>query len=105
MPRTTLPLSWKARRAPHPSISLLRRQLREARSFGLDTLDAIIADRPEYTRDFRRDYLGWHIHYHLGTDERRGLARFLELLRKLHLHNRVQLTRYVLEAGLDDTRP
>lgn len=61
----------------------LRRQLREARSFGLATLETIIAERTEYTRDFRRDYLGWHIHYHLGSDERRGLGRFLEMMRRL----------------------
>ena len=60
----------------------LRRQLREAKSFGLDTLDSIINSRSEYDYDFRKDYLGWHIHYHLGTDEKRGLAKFIELLRK-----------------------
>src|SRR6266542_4145791 len=60
----------------------LRRQLREAKSFGLDTLDSIISSRAEYDYDFRKDYLGWHIHYHLGADEKRGLAKFIELLRK-----------------------
>lgn len=60
----------------------LRRQLREARDFGLDTLDTIINSRTDYTYDFRKDYLGWHIHYHLGTDEKRGLARFIDLLRQ-----------------------
>lgn len=60
----------------------LRRQLREARDFGLDTLDSIIQNRTEYDYEFRKDYLGWHIHYHLGTDEKRGLAKFIELLRK-----------------------
>ena len=60
----------------------LRRQLREARDFGLDTLDHIIQSRTEYDLDFRKDYLGWHIHFHLGADEKRGLARFIELLRK-----------------------
>lgn len=60
----------------------LRRYLREARDFGLDTLDHIIATRKEYDFDFRTDYLGWHIHYHLGADEKRGLAKFIELLRK-----------------------
>ena len=60
----------------------LRRHLREARDFGLDTLDAIIRTRTEYTYDFRKDYLGWHIHYHLGSDEKRGLAKFMELLRR-----------------------
>jgi len=60
----------------------LRRQLREARDFGLDTLDHIIRSRTEYDFDFRKDYLSWHIHYHLGADEKRGLAKFMELLRK-----------------------
>ncbi len=60
----------------------IRRQLREARDFGLDTLDTIIRARTEYDYDFRKDYLGWHIHYHLGSDEKRGLAKFMELLRK-----------------------
>lgn len=60
----------------------LRRQLREAKDFGMDTLDHIIANRTEYTLDFRRDYLGWHIHYYLGSDEKLGIAKFIELLRK-----------------------
>ncbi len=41
----------------------LRRRLREARNFGLDTLDHIIASRTDFDYDFRKDYLGWHIHY------------------------------------------
>lgn len=60
----------------------LRRQLREAKDFGTDTLDHIIHSRTEYTEDFRKDYFGWHLHYHLGTDEKRGIAKFMELLRK-----------------------
>ena len=60
----------------------LRRQLHEAKDFGLDTLDHIIRSRTEYTEDFRKDYFGWHIHYHLGSDEKRGIAKFMELLRK-----------------------
>jgi chorismate dehydratase len=60
----------------------LRRQLREAKDFGLKTLDEIIRNRTEYDYDFRRDYLGWHIHYHLCADEKRGIAKFMELLRK-----------------------
>ncbi len=60
----------------------LRRILREARDFGLDTLDYIIASSSEYDLNFRKDYLGWHIHYHLGSDEKRGLAHFITLLRK-----------------------
>lgn len=71
---------WALRRGVHTPE--LRRQLREARDFGLDTLDHIISNRTEYTLDFRKDYLGWHIHYHLASDEKRGIAKFVELLRK-----------------------
>jgi chorismate dehydratase len=74
---------WALRRGCDTSV--LRRQLREARDFGLDTLDYIIRTRTEYDFDFRNDYLSWHIHYHLGTDEKRGLARFIELLRQHQL--------------------
>jgi len=70
---------WALRRIPNEQ---LRRQLREAKTFGMDTLDYIIASRSEFTLDFRKDYLGWHIHYHLGSDEKRGMAKFVELLRK-----------------------
>ncbi len=71
---------WALRRGIENSA--LRRQLREARDFGLDTLDSIIRTRTEYDYNFRQDYLSWHIHYHLGADERRGVAKFMELLRR-----------------------
>src|SRR5881396_358060 len=71
---------WALRRGADNSA--LRRQLREARDFGLDTLDYIIRTRTDYDYDFRNDYLSWHIHYHLGAEEKLGLARFIELLRK-----------------------
>jgi chorismate dehydratase len=73
----------------------LRRKLHEAKSFGLDTLDHIIASRPEFDRDFRQDYLTWHIQYHLGADEKRGLAEFIELLRK-HVYGPVYEPRFVV---------
>lgn len=60
----------------------LRRRLREAKTFGLETLDSIIASRTEFTHSFRKDYLTWHLHYHLGSDEKAGVARFSELLIK-----------------------
>jgi chorismate dehydratase len=72
----------------------LRRQLRESRDFGLETLDSIIRNREEYDLAFRKDYLGWHIHYHLGTDEKRGIEYFLMLLEK-HGMGPVQSLRYV----------
>jgi chorismate dehydratase len=72
----------------------LRQLLREARDFGLDTLDYLIENRTEFDRSFRKDYLGWHIHYHLGSDEKRGIAKFVELLRK-HSGRPVFEPRYV----------
>jgi len=63
----------------------LRRELREAKRFGLDSLDTIVETREEFDEDFRRDYFEWHIHYHLGEDEKRGIARFSELLLKHNL--------------------
>lgn len=73
---------WALRRIPN---ELLRRRLREAKNFGMDTLDHIISSRTEFDLAFRKDYLSWHIHYHLGAEERRGIARFIELLRKHQL--------------------
>ncbi len=63
----------------------LRRELKEAKSFGMETLDYVIENREEYDVDFRRDYLGWQIHYHLASDEKRGIEKFCELLRKHNL--------------------
>jgi predicted solute-binding protein len=63
----------------------LRRELREAKQFGLQTLDAIIETRQEYDEDFRRDYFEWNIHYHLASDEKRGIGKFCDLLQKHNL--------------------
>jgi chorismate dehydratase len=72
----------------------IRRVLREAKAFGLETLDHIIRDRPEFDYAFRKDYLGWNIHFHLGADEKRGIARFAALLQK-HGLGPVHEVRYV----------
>ena len=71
---------WALRRGIENSE--LRQQLLDAKDFGVDTLDYLIETREEYDEDFRRDYLGWHVHYHLAEDEKRGIAKFAELLRK-----------------------
>jgi predicted solute-binding protein len=60
----------------------LRAELRSSKRFGMETLDQIIATRAEFDEDFRRDYLGWHVHYHLASDEKRGIVKFCELLCK-----------------------
>lgn len=72
----------------------LRQLLREARDFGMDTLNYLIHNRTEFDLDFRKDYLGWHIHYHLGSDEKRGIERFIELLNR-HQLGPVYPPRYV----------
>jgi chorismate dehydratase len=72
----------------------LCRELREAKKFGMDTLDYLIETRKEYDADFRRDYLEWHIQYHLGDDEKRAIAKFSELLKK-HKLGKVFEPRYI----------
>ncbi|MEK7686316.1 MAG: menaquinone biosynthesis protein [Verrucomicrobiota bacterium] len=84
---------WALRRGIDNEV--LRRRLREAKSFGMDTLDYIISSRTDYDYAFRKDYLGWHIHYHLGADEKRGVARFIEFLRK-HAPEPVYEPRFVV---------
>ena len=63
----------------------LRHELRAAKHFGMETLEHIIETREEFDADFRRDYFEWHIHFHLGEDEKRAIAKFCELLRKHNL--------------------
>jgi chorismate dehydratase len=74
---------WALRRGPDQAP--LCRQLCAARDRGLRELDRIIQDRPEYDLAFRRVYFERHIRYALDADEKRGLARFGELLRKHNL--------------------
>ncbi|HEV2330004.1 MAG TPA: menaquinone biosynthesis protein [Verrucomicrobiae bacterium] len=63
----------------------LRRELREAKQFGLETMDAIIETRQEYDEDFRRDYFEWNIQYHLANDEKRAISKFCDLIKKHNL--------------------
>lgn len=72
---------WAIRRGVK-NVGKLCAELRDAKDFGMDTLDFIISDRTDYDAEFRKDYLGWHIHFHMGSDEKRGLMRFVELLDK-----------------------
>ena len=74
---------WALRRGLDQSS--LRQKLRNAKANGLQQLDRIIQDRTEYDPAFRRDYFERHIRYHLNEDEKRGIARFCELLHKHHL--------------------
>jgi chorismate dehydratase len=71
---------WALRRGVENKV--LRSLLRETKHFGMETLEVIIRNHEAYDLDFRKDYLGWHVHFHLGSDEKRGIAKFCELLRK-----------------------
>ena len=63
----------------------LRRELRAAKNLGIKTLNTIIETRGEFDADFRREYFERHIHFQLGEDEKRAIAKFCELLRKHNL--------------------
>lgn len=60
----------------------LRYELRESKHFGMEQMEQIIQTREEFDEAFRRDYFEWHIHYRLADDEKRGIVKFIELLRK-----------------------
>ncbi len=72
--------TWALRRGHHDAA--LQEKLRTAKVTGLAQLEQTICDHPEYDPDFRRAYLGGHILYELGGEEKAGLARFIELLKK-----------------------
>ncbi len=58
------------------------RLLQAAKAAGFRHLEQIIRERPEHDEAFRRIYFERHIRYELQTEEKRGIARFCELLRK-----------------------
>lgn len=71
---------WALRRGHHDHD--LRAKLRAAKFDGLTQLEQTITDHPEYDPNFRRAYLGGHIRYELGDEEKAGLAVFIKLLKK-----------------------
>ena len=84
--------AWALRRgADTPT---LRQRLRAAKDRGLRELDALVRERTEYDYAFRKTYLGGNIRYDLGPAEKRGVARFVELLRQ-HQPRPVHEPRYV----------
>jgi chorismate dehydratase len=72
--------AWAMRRGAHTAE--LREKLKRAKDRGLAELEVIVRERGEYDPAFRREYLGGNIRYALGAEEKRGLAKFMELLRK-----------------------
>ena len=70
---------WALRRGQHDPA--LREKLRAAKTNGIAQLNETIAAHPDYDAEFRRAYLGGHIQYDLGDEEKAGLAKFVELLK------------------------
>ncbi len=60
----------------------LRYELKESKHSGMEQMEQIIQSREEFDEAFRRDYFEWHIQYRLADEEKRGIARFCELLTK-----------------------
>lgn len=60
----------------------LRKILGAAAEAGLAALPRLIAERPEFDPETRRIYLTERIRYRLGEREKRGMAKFAELLRR-----------------------
>lgn len=60
----------------------LRRRLLEAKKLGNESLEEIVRSRTEFTYAFRKEYLSRNVRYDLGAAEKRGVIRFIELLRK-----------------------
>jgi len=83
---------WALRRGHHNAA--LREKLRAAKAAGLARLEQTIADHPDYDVDFRRAYLGGHIRYDLGVNEKVGLAKFVKLL-KAHSEQAVHAPLFV----------
>jgi chorismate dehydratase len=63
----------------------VRRQLRQTQEDGQNQLETIIQKRTEYDLPFRREYFQRHIRSQLNGEEKRGVARFCELLRQHRL--------------------
>ena len=70
---------WALRKERHDDT--LRAKLRQAKADGLARLEQTVAEHPDYDPEFRRAYLGGHIRYELGDDEKAGLSRFVKLLK------------------------
>jgi chorismate dehydratase len=79
--RTGLPFVyavWALRRSSENA--QLRQILRASRDYGLANLDSVIREATDFDLEFRQNYLGRCVHYRLGSEEKKGLAKFAELL-------------------------
>jgi predicted solute-binding protein len=70
--------AWALRKGGHRAAD--RELLRAAKRRGLAELERLIAAWPAYSLEFRRRYLTENVRFDLGPAEKRGLARFAELI-------------------------
>jgi chorismate dehydratase len=78
-----------ALRADLPNLSGIAEAFRALKRNGIANIEAIIADDDTGTPEFRRSYLTEHIRFDLGAGEKRGIARYRELLAK---YGRIETT-------------
>ena len=57
-------------------------ELRELKRLGMDRLEEIACGETGFDANFCRQYLGGHVRYDLGDGEKRGIAKWRELLLK-----------------------
>lgn len=78
-----------ALRSDLPNLREIGEAFRALKQNGIANLQAVIADDETGTPEFRRSYLTEHIRFDLGDDEKRGIARYRELLAK---YRRIEAT-------------
>ena len=71
---------WALRRGAHDAA--LRARLIEARDSGRRDFETLVRQREDFDLEFRRNYLTRSVTFELGEPEKRGIARFAELLRR-----------------------
>jgi chorismate dehydratase len=78
-----------ALRADLPNLPEIAEAFRALKQNGIAHLDEVIEDDDTGTPEFRRRYLTEHVRFDLGENEKRGIARYRELLAK---HGRIEAT-------------
>lgn len=63
----------------------LRSELKKSQQAGMQQMEQLIKSCADFDQVFRRDYFQRCIHYQLALDEKRGIAKFCELLAKHNL--------------------
>lgn len=72
--------AWVVREGPE--VGLLADGLRAVAESGIAAIPSLVESRPEFDRALRQAYLGGHIRYSMGPEEKAGLRRFADLIAK-----------------------